>query len=77
MTEAEFLEICKNSEQKWTDTETLKGCIDDLIRVIDEIHPQATWWYDEEYTLPQLRELSKTLAVALQMGHQKVRISIS
>lgn len=69
-----FLQECQATEQKWTDTDALGRVADDLIRVIDEIHPRETWWYNEEDTLPDLRLLSQTLKAALKMGYEQVRL---
>ncbi len=72
-----FLQECQTVEQKWTDTDALKRVIDDLIRVIDEMRPRETWWYDEENTLTDLRLLSQTLNAAFQMGYRQVRLYCS
>jgi len=72
-----FLQECQAVEEKWTDTDALKRVIDDLIRVIDEIRPRETWWYDESNTLTDLRLLSQTLNAAMQMGYRQVRLYCS
>lgn len=77
LSEEEFLNTCREIEQKWVDINLVQKTIADLLRVIDEIHPPETWWYNEKDTLSDFRLFSQALSQASEMGYQKVRIYCS
>ncbi len=74
MSEEEFVKMCSGIEQKWADIDIVRRTIDDLIRVLDEIHPLETWWYNEEDSLTTFRFISHALSKAIKNDYRKVRI---
>lgn len=77
MSEEEFVETCREIEQKWAEIDLVQKTIDDMLRVVDEIHPPETWWYNEEHSLRDFRLFSQALSHASETGYRKVRIYLS
>ncbi|MEM9777686.1 MAG: hypothetical protein AAF902_24125 [Chloroflexota bacterium] len=74
MTYERFLEECKAEEASWIDTLSLKNTVDDLVKVLENIDDEESWFYYPEATIKDFKDLSLALEIALKGNQSKARL---
>ncbi len=77
LTEAEFRQILDQIAVRWGELEQVRSAVTTLLQVLTDVQPEATWWYDPDWTLRDLQALSQTLSLAGERQARQVRIQFT
>jgi hypothetical protein len=74
LTEAEFQQILNQIALRWGEIEQVQSAATLLFEVLTAVQPEATWWFDPDWTIRDLEALSQTLTLAGERQARLVRI---
>jgi hypothetical protein len=74
LSEEEFKQTLQQIAARWGDIEQLHTATDVLLQSLTEAQLEATWWYDPDWTLRDLRALAQTFTLAAERHATQARI---